>query len=704
MADDVFASFLVALGFKVDTASQSTAKKSVADYQRAVEQAEKAIEDARWAGAKTEEEIAKLTRETNLRLAREALQRAKDEEKAEADKAQKRKQRAKEFADGLAAMATAATAAAAAVGYAVGKVTGIFDNLYFQAQRSGTSVQSLRALGYAFSQTGGTAQQAAAAVDHFTTALRDNPGLRKFVQDLGVDDKLQGVDKLLATVDALNKREPYVTARQHAELLGISEGDYNLLTRQAEAIKRYRAEYDEITKRIGVNGDDAAKASTTFQRTLGTLQATAGALADKLLIQLAPALEQVTQGFLDWIKSHPEQVDHIVKRISDGIVWLSQKITQLVEWFAGSDGEAFVKRWDDFSDRIAAIGHAFEVVWGVLKKIDEWLHLSALYGFIDKLGTLILSGRFGLGGVVQDALGIGGGGGGGGAPADNRRWYEKILPKALGGKDAPGGPIPGGTTPIGREARNQNAQTIIGELRRAGYNNNAIAAVVGSMQTESSFNPRAHNNITGGHTGLWQWDSTRWPKIKRWIESQGGDPYDAAWQTKAWVGEHNAKPGDPLYDTGRTQRGGAILRNTPSIDDAIHGVRESERFGVGEEGGRAAKARGWLPHVAASGDQKPDPATPAPPPAAGIRGLPNMTPGGFDPNRINPQSAMQPAPAAASPVTNNTSTSNKAVTQHITNNTTVNEAKSPRESGRVMESALARVHDLALSNAQTAVI
>ena len=166
------------------------------------------------------------------------------------------------------------------------------------------------------------------------------------------------------------------------------------------------------------------------------------------------------------------------------------------------------------------------------------------------------------------------------------------------------GPVPGGvgrgasSAQIGRLARNANAQAIIGELRKAGtYNDDAIAAIVGSMQTESTFNPRAHNNQKGGHTGLWQWDRERWPRIERWIRSQKGDPYDAAWQTKAWIAEHNAKPGDAIYDNRNTERGGAILRRNPSLREAIEGVRQSERFGRGEEGGRAANAEKWLPHV-----------------------------------------------------------------------------------------------------------
>ncbi|MCJ2048282.1 phage tail tip lysozyme, partial [Methylobacterium sp. J-070] len=154
-------------------------------------------------------------------------------------------------------------------------------------------------------------------------------------------------------------------------------------------------------------------------------------------------------------------------------------------------------------------------------------------------------------------------------------------------------------------ARGQNAQAIIGELRKAGYNDNAIAAVVGSMQTESGLNPAVpENSYNHGHHSLWQWDNRRWAQVRRWIESQGGNPNDAAWQTKAWVAEHTAKPGDPIYDNRNTERGGAILKGNPSLSDAVHGVRLSERFGPGEEGGRAALAQQWLPQLSGAPTQR----------------------------------------------------------------------------------------------------
>ncbi|MCJ2071790.1 phage tail tip lysozyme, partial [Methylobacterium sp. J-030] len=691
MAEDVFQSFMVALGFDVNASSLNTAKKSIADYEQAVKDAEKRIEDARWAGAKTEEEVAKLARETNLKEARAALGAAQDKEKVEKEQARKREERHKEFIAGMSRVALAASAMATAVSYAVNRVTQSFDNLGFTSARTGASVQSLKSIGYAFSQVGGSSQQAIGAVEKFAAALRQNDGLKSYVASLGVDTTKDMADQLLDTVDALSKH-PYQVGSREAGMLGISEEDYKLLTQYAAKVKEYRAEYDAMTKALGVNSEQAAAASQSFQRSLTRLQATSAALSDRLMTSLAPALEAIVARFNKFIADNPEVVNTILRTTADGIIWITDKIQAMVEWFASDHGKMFIDRWNDFADRVAAIGHAFETVWAVLKKIDEWLHLSSIYSFIDKLGTLVLSGRFGLGGAIQDALGVGGGGSGdssGARPRDDRRWYEKILPKGMGGRDAPTADAGDGMGArarrgLGRLARSVNVQAIVGELRQAGYGNNAIAAVVGSMETESTFNPRAANNQSGGHTGLWQWDRNRWPKIKNWIQSQGGDPYDAAWQTKAWIAEHNAKPGDPIYDHPRTARGGAILRDNPTIEDAIHGVRESERFGPREEGGRARHAREWLPQMAPGGalSGKPDlrPIIVAPPPAAAMRGLPNMTPAGFDPNRIDPKNVMQPAPVGASPVTNNsTSSSSRSLTQHNSFKVDITGSQTPRE-------------------------
>ncbi|MGH1590782.1 phage tail tip lysozyme [Methylobacterium phyllosphaerae] len=702
MADNWLNSFAVAVGFQVDTGSLNTAKRSIADYEAAVKAAEKRIEDARWAGAKTESEIAKLTRETNLKEAKDALSAAQEREKREAEQLKKREQHAKEFVSAWNRMALAATAAATAISYAVTTVTRSFDNLGFVSQRTGASVQALNSLGYAFKQVGGSSEQAIGAVESFAKAIRENSGVKSYVQSLGVDMTADTSQQLLQTVEKLNAH-PYDVGFREAGLAGISEENYNLISRQLAQIKAYRAEYDAMTKSLGVNSKDATDASMAFQRSLNRLQATASALTDKLLVSLAPALKAIVDRFQDWIRSNPEKVERIMDGISKAVVWVAEKIGALVQSFTGSSGDEFMKRWEAFGDRVRQFADNIERIANGIEKIARFLSWAS--GTKTPLGdpqrTADILNRMT---AERDA-----------APRDDRRWYEKILPKALGGKDAPTAGDGDGDgmrvrarRGLNRLARSGNVQAIVGELRQAGYKDNAIAAVVGSMETESSFNPRAANNQSGGHTGLWQWDRNRWPKVKNWIQSQGGDPYDAAWQTKAWVVEHNAKPGDPLYDHPRTARGGAILRNDPTIDQAIHGVRESERFGAGEEGGRARHAREWLPQIAPGGtlSSKPDqrPIIVAPPPAAAQRPAPNMTPGGFDVNNIDPRSLMKADPTTSPSVMNSTTSSSRSLTQNNTFKVDITGSQTPQEHARAFTQSADGLYALALRNAQSATV
>jgi uncharacterized protein YukE len=520
-------------------------------------------------------------------------------------------------------------------------------------------------------------------------------------------------EQLLDFADKANSGQYDVDFRK-AGIAGISEEDFKLLTQYSAKIKEFRAEYNATTKALGIDSGKAAEASMAFQRTMTRLQATISALSDKLMVSLAPALDRILKGFNDWIAANPGKVDEILTGISNAAIWLATKLGDLLKLFTGSNGDEFMKKWEAFGDRMRQFADNVDRIASGIEKIARFLSWSS--GTNTSLGTPrrtadILNQMT----AERDA-----------APKDDRRWYEKVLPKSMGGKDAPtagGGDGTGdGMRPrarrgLNRLARSGNVQAIVGELRQAGYGDNAIAAVVGSMETESSFNPRAANNQSGGHTGLWQWDRTRWPKIKKWIESQGGDAFDAAWQTKAWVAEHNAKPGDPLYDHPRTARGGAILRNDPTIDQAIHGVRESERFGAGEEGGRARHAREWLPQIAPGGTlgdkaapqsveikapkievKGADGSTAAP--QIHVPGLPRM----MQMPDFDAMKAMTPIPPGANSVVNNGGSTSKAIHQTFHQTTTVTGAENPRQAARIMESAFGNMHSLALQNAQSATV
>lgn len=611
---------------------------------------------------------------------------------------------------GLLAAALGAAALAAAA--AVAKIADQFDTLYFTSQRTGATVQNIKGLAYAFGQVGGSGAGAVSAIESFSRSMRTNPGIRQFVRDLGVATEAGGktrdtVDVLSDAVEAIQKKHPYYVGAQMAALLGMDEQTFNTFSRYNKEIKGLRAEYERTARTIGLNNDAAAVASNKFMTALRGLQASAQAVAEKILTDLSPVLTKFLEDVRSWIEKNPETITKAIEAIIAAAIALvtafrdiaaaltpvAQGFQKIAESLTGKEGlEAAMTAFAAF-----LVGSWLVKILGAFGAVSTgWAALLLRLGIPVGVGIAASGGGHMNPEQYREALEKDPARAQADAELNSRggsakRWWKKNMPTWLGGD--PAGAASGGgdagagagpAKPLGKIGQNANAQTIIRTLRESGYSDNAIAAVVGSMQTESTFNPRARNNIAGGHTGLWQWDKNRWPRIKSWIESKGGDPYDASWQTKAWIAEHDAKPGDPMYDHRRTQRGGQILRNDPSLEDAIHGVRESERFGAGEEGGRAAHARRWLPHVKA----------PAPAPA-----IPKMDiKPGITAEQFNNRFGSAPPMGA---MTSNSSSTNVKL-EHNTQ-IHVDGTGDPATVANRVERNQTRINDLSLRNAQTAI-
>lgn len=467
---------------------------------------------------------------------------------------------------------------------------------------SGLNVSStwMTAFGIAAQRMGGSAQQSYASIQQLSDALVDLHTQGKSLPDAlfilqaksgkGIDFS-HGVKQMtvdLAAAASILAKTDHATANRLLRSLGLDNATAELMIRQGPRMRQWI----EMQQKLAPSPKDvaAAQAMTDAQQ---KLYASYDLLATKIMTAIGPALIS----FANWLE-------------------------RLIETIA-----KFVEEHPDLTKSFVAIGAALTAT-GIVKAIANILALkdaliglkaantieagAGLLGLLGRLGLLGLAGIeaadiYGHSSMASDDTetqrranlardpnyyrpGHPGGGDGNATDGGSGAGNDMIRRRATGG----------GSAHIDRLAQGRNAQAVIGELRKAGYSNNAIAAVIGSMQTESSLNPAVpENSYNHGHHGLWQWDSQRWPRIAGWIRSQGGDPMDAAWQARAWIAEHNAKPGDAIYDTEKTERGGRILRSNPSLGDAVHGVQLSERFGVGEEGGRAANAAAWLPHLQA---------------------------------------------------------------------------------------------------------
>lgn len=80
-----------------------------------------------------------------------------------------------------------------------------------------------------------------------------------------------------------------------------------------------------------------------------------------------------------------------------------------------------------------------------------------------------------------------------------------------------------------------------------------------------------------------------------------------------------------------------------------------------------------------------------------------MTPGGFDPNRINPADLMKVDPRTSSAVMNST-TSNRSLSQTNSFNVKITGSQTPQEHAKAFTRVVDDLHALTLENIQSATV
>lgn len=239
-----------------------------------------------------------------------------------------------------------ATATLVAVGIA--KWSGSLEQLYFAAQRTGSSVQSLRAMDRAAQDFGATSGEMLSSIEGLAHALRLNPfGTQGLMEGLGVHlktTKSGAVDATNAMLQlstafqrlvAQNNGQLYV-AEQYAQLLGINE--HTLL---ALLSPNFQAQF-ERTMRLsrGVDWKKAADDAHAFQNQLRDLGTELEALGYRIVDALQKKLGFTLKDVLTWVDKHgPEIADDIIaigKWIIDTareiVKWVKDVVAQLNAW------------------------------------------------------------------------------------------------------------------------------------------------------------------------------------------------------------------------------------------------------------------------------------------------------------------------------------------------------------------------------------
>lgn len=123
-----------------------------------------------------------------------------------------------------------------------------------------------------------------------------------------------------------------------------------------------------------------------------------------------------------------------------------------------------------------------------------------------------------------------------------------------------------------------NKEIIARRLAAGGLNRKAIAGILGNLEGESAFNPKADN---GNHWGIAQWDAGRWAKLRAFANKRGESEWNVALQADFIV--HELTTGEGGTTIGRMNG----KRN--AYQAGFHFADQYERGGHEDERGAAAR-------------------------------------------------------------------------------------------------------------------
>ncbi|HID1030675.1 TPA: transglycosylase SLT domain-containing protein [Enterobacter roggenkampii] len=260
-------------------------------------------------------------------------------------------------------------AALSIVGFTTQIANGL-DKIYWASQRTGASVQGIKALGYAASQTGASAESAMSSLEGLAGFMRSNPGAEGFLNRLGVQTrdasgKMRDTAAIFTGVGQKLNNMPYYRAKQYAQMLGIDE---NTLMAMRRGLGDFNAQYSAMAKAIGFNADAAAKSSNRFMTSIREFGLMAGLARDKIGSSLTDGLAGSIDRLRKQILDNFPKIEKVVTAVVKGILWLGDVVGRVVYRLIQAAGD--ISDWwghlDSDSKKLLETLGAIVVAWRLL--------------------------------------------------------------------------------------------------------------------------------------------------------------------------------------------------------------------------------------------------------------------------------------------------------------------------------------------------
>ncbi|WGL54445.1 lytic transglycosylase catalytic [Kluyvera intermedia] len=283
----------------------------------------------------------------------------------------------------------AVEAAALSVVAYTAKIASGLDTLYWASQRTGATVQGIKAIGYAVSQVGGSADAARGSLESLARFVRNNPGAEGFLNRLGVQTRdasgnMRDMSVIFTGVGQKLSSMPYYRANQYASMLGIDE---NTLMAMRRGIGGFTGQYSAMAKTIGFNADQAAASSNRFMTSLRSFGEMASMARDKIGSNLAGGLA----GSLDKLRRHIldnfPRIEQTLTKAIKGILWLGDVIGRL--FFRIIEGAAdLIDWWGNLDKSTKQLIGLFGALTLALKILNSTFWMSPI-GLITALAAAI---------------------------------------------------------------------------------------------------------------------------------------------------------------------------------------------------------------------------------------------------------------------------------------------------------------------------
>ncbi|EPV8634460.1 transglycosylase SLT domain-containing protein [Enterobacter hormaechei] len=260
-------------------------------------------------------------------------------------------------------------AALSIVGFTTQIANGL-DKIYWTSQRTGASVQGIKALGYAASQTGASAESAMSSLEGLAGFMRSNPGAEGFLNRLGVQTrdasgKMRDTAAIFTGVGQKLNNMPYYRAKQYAQMLGIDE---NTLMAMRRGMNGFTADYQSMLQKTGFNADKAAVQSNKFMTSMRGLTSLFGIMRDKIGSNLAGGLAGSLDSLRRRILDNFPKIEDTLTRVIKGVIWLANAFTRMAWRLIQGAGSVidWWKRLDEGSKNLLKIVGALLVAWRLL--------------------------------------------------------------------------------------------------------------------------------------------------------------------------------------------------------------------------------------------------------------------------------------------------------------------------------------------------